>query len=187
MLAGTWLQQRVPGRAVALLFAGLLLVDRRRPRGPVIGALAVGFARRAASPGCSASAAASLFVPRSCSSSGLDQVDAEATSLLAIVPVALVGAWRQTATATCALRDALVLGVLAVPGAVAGVALVNALPERAVELAFAALLVFVAVRMLPASLSEEPDRAVQAPARRSAAAAARRRCAARPAPRCRRA
>ena len=26
---------------------------------------------------------------------GLSQVDAEATSLLAIIPVALVGAWRQ--------------------------------------------------------------------------------------------
>ena len=52
-------------------------------------------------------------------------------------------ALRQPATAR-----RLLLGALAAPGAVGGVAIVNAVPERAVELLFAALLVFVAVRML---------------------------------------
>ena len=79
---------------------------------------------------------------------GLAQVDAEATSLLAIVPVALVGAWRQHRYGNLRLRDAVVIGVLAIPGAVAGVALANALPERALELGFAALLVAVAVGLV---------------------------------------
>ena len=44
--------------------------------------------------------------------------------------------------------EAGLLGGLAIPGAVAGVAIVNVVPERAVELAFAALLVIVAARLV---------------------------------------
>ena len=79
---------------------------------------------------------------------GLAQVPAEATSLLAIVPVALVGAWRQFRYGNLRPLDSALLGGLAVPGAVGGVAIVNVVPERAVELAFAGLLVVVAVRLV---------------------------------------
>jgi uncharacterized membrane protein YfcA len=79
---------------------------------------------------------------------GLAQVPAEATSLLAIVPVALVGAWRQFRYGNLRPLDSALLGGLAVPGAVGGVAIVNIVPERAVELAFAGLLVIVAVRLV---------------------------------------
>ncbi len=89
-----------------------------------------------------------LFVPGLVLFLGLGQVDAEATSLLAIVPVALVGAWRQRAYGNVRVRAGLLVGALGGPSAVAGVALVNVVPERAVELAFAALLVFVAVRLV---------------------------------------
>jgi uncharacterized protein len=99
-----------------------------------------------------------LFIPGLVLLSGLSQVDAEATSLLAIVPVALVGAWRQAGYGNLRLRDGVVLGVLAVPGSIAGVALVNVLPERAVELAFAAFLVVVAARLAREALRAEPDR-----------------------------
>ena len=85
-----------------------------------------------------------LFVPALVLLLGLDQVDAEATSLLAIVPVALVGAWRQHRYGNVRVRDGLVIGLLAIPGALAGVVLVNALPERAIEYAFAALLIWIA-------------------------------------------
>jgi uncharacterized membrane protein YfcA len=74
----------------------------------------------------------------------LTQVDAEATSLLAIVPVAAVGAWRQHRYGNLRLGDALLVGVLAIPGAIVGVAVVNAIPERAVEISFAALQYYVA-------------------------------------------
>lgn len=79
---------------------------------------------------------------------GLGQVPAEATSLLAIVPVALIGAWRQHRYGNLRPLEAGLLGALAIPGAVAGVAIVNVVPERAVELAFAVLLVVVAARLV---------------------------------------
>jgi len=95
-----------------------------------------------------------LFVPALVLLLGLDQVDAEATSLLAIVPVAAVGAWRQHRYGNVRVRDGLVIGVLAIPGALVGVVLVNALPERAIEYAFAALLIWIAWTLGRGALSE---------------------------------
>ena len=89
-----------------------------------------------------------VFVPCLVILLGLNQVDAEATSLLAIVPVAIVGAYRQNAYGNLRLRDGLFVGALAVPFAAVGVVIVNVVPERAIELAFAALLVYVAVGLL---------------------------------------
>ena len=74
-----------------------------------------------------------LFVPGLVLGVGLSQVDAEATSLLAIVPVALLGAYRQHRYGNVRLHDGIVIGLLAIPGAVLGVALVNAIPERVIE------------------------------------------------------
>ena len=85
-----------------------------------------------------------LFVPALTIGLGLSQLDAEATSLLAIIPVALVGALRQRAHGNVDLRTAGVLGLLAVGGAAAGAALANAVPQRALEVGFACLLLFVA-------------------------------------------
>jgi uncharacterized protein len=95
-----------------------------------------------------------VFVPALVFLFGLNQVDAEATSLLAIVPVALVGAYRQSTYGNLRLRDGIVVGVLAVPFAALGVVIVNAIPERAVELAFAALLVYVAIGLLRSDVRE---------------------------------
>jgi uncharacterized membrane protein YfcA len=89
-----------------------------------------------------------LFVPALVLILGLSHVEAEATSLLAIVPVALVGAWRQHRYGNVRLREGAIIGALAIPGALLGVVLVNVLPERAVEIGFAGLLLFVAVQLL---------------------------------------
>lgn len=89
-----------------------------------------------------------LFVPALVLLLDLSQVDAEATSLLAIIPVALVGAWRQHGYGNLRLREGAIVGVLAVPGAALGVVLVNAIPERLVEVAFALLQLFVAAQLL---------------------------------------
>jgi uncharacterized protein len=88
-----------------------------------------------------------LFVPALVLFADLSHIDAEATSLLAIVPVALVGAWRQRAYGNVRVREGILVGVVALPGALAGVALANVLPERAVELGFAAVLVVIAVQL----------------------------------------
>ena len=94
-----------------------------------------------------------LFVPALTILLGHDQVGAEATSLLAIVPVALVGSWRQHGYGNLRMHDAAVLGLLSIAGVVAGVALANALPERALRIAFALLLLNVARQLLGRGLA----------------------------------
>lgn len=93
-----------------------------------------------------------LIVPALVVFAGLSQVDAEATSLLAIVPTALVGAWRQDRYGNVRRADALALGVLSVAGVAGGVALANVLPEHALRTAFAALLVVVAAQLARSAL-----------------------------------
>jgi uncharacterized membrane protein YfcA len=96
-----------------------------------------------------------LFVPALTVFLGLNQVDAEATSLLAIMPMAIVGAWRQYGYGNVRLRDGGVLGLGAVPGAVAGVAIVNVVPERIVQIAFACLMLVIAYRLVRGTPREE--------------------------------
>jgi uncharacterized membrane protein YfcA len=88
-----------------------------------------------------------LFVPALVLFADLNQVDAEATSLLAIVPVALVGAARQRAYGNVRLRDAALIGLLSAAGVALGVVVANAVPERALEVSFAALVLWVAARL----------------------------------------
>jgi uncharacterized protein len=78
-----------------------------------------------------------IFVPALVVFAGLSQLEAIATSLVAIVLVAVVGTLRQREYGNVRLRDGLVIGLLAPAGVLAGVVLANALPERALELSFA--------------------------------------------------
>ena len=94
----------------------------------------------------------SLFVPALVIFVGLSHVDAEATSLLAIVPVALVGAYRQQRYGNVVVRDAALLGVLALAGAAGGVVAANALPERALKTGFALVLLFAAWQLVRRAL-----------------------------------
>ena len=98
-----------------------------------------------------------LFVPALALGLGLSQIDAEATSLLAIIPVALVGAWRQHGHGNVDLRTALTLGVLALAGAGGGVAIANAVPERALEVGFAILILFVAAQLVRRAMAPVSD------------------------------
>ena len=52
-----------------------------------------------------------LFVPALTLALELSQVKAEATSLLAIIPVALMGAWRQHRYGNVEIRDGLIVGL----------------------------------------------------------------------------
>jgi uncharacterized membrane protein YfcA len=98
-----------------------------------------------------------LFVPGLALFVGLSQVDAEATSLLAIVPVALLGAYRQHRYGNVRVGDGLIVGLLAVPAAVAGVAIVNVLPQRVIEVGFACLLLLVAAQLARRGLTPPPN------------------------------
>lgn len=94
-----------------------------------------------------------LFVPAMVIFLGSSQLEAEATSLLVIVPMAIAGTWRQHRLGNVRIRDGLAMGVLALPGVIAGVALANALPERALELGFAAFALLVAAQLMRRVLS----------------------------------
>jgi uncharacterized membrane protein YfcA len=89
-----------------------------------------------------------LFVPALTLVLSLSQVKAEATSLLAIIPVALVGAARQYSYGNVRVRDGAVIGALSAVGVLGGVALANVLPQRALKIGFAVLLVVVAAQIL---------------------------------------
>ena len=78
---------------------------------------------------------------------GSSQLEAEATSLVVIVPMAIAGTLRQHRLGNVSVRDGLTMGVLSLPGVVAGVALANVLSERALELAFAAFALLVAAQL----------------------------------------
>jgi uncharacterized membrane protein YfcA len=95
-----------------------------------------------------------LLVPVLALVLGLDHVEAEATSLLAIIPVAAVGAWRQQGYGNLDVRTGLIVGVFAALSAIVGVALVNVLPVEAVRYAFGALMLYVAWRLGTSAISQ---------------------------------
>jgi uncharacterized membrane protein YfcA len=104
-----------------------------------------------------------LFVPGLVLFVGLHQVDAEATSLLAIVPTAMVGAWRQSRYGNVRLHDARVLGILSAAGAIGGVALANVLPTRVLEIAFGVLSLTIAAQLVYRTLRAPRPDAVHQP------------------------
>ena len=84
-----------------------------------------------------------LFVP-TLVALGLSQIEAEATSLLAILPTVAAGTWRQRRYGNVDRRAALTLGLASIAGAVVGVQIVTALPEDTLRRLFAVLLLGVA-------------------------------------------
>ena len=95
-----------------------------------------------------------LFVPALTLLLDQSQLDAEATSLLAIIPVAVVGAWRQHGYGNVRLRDGLAIGVLSAGRRGGRRGLANNVPERALEIGFACLLLFVARSLCGARFSQ---------------------------------
>lgn len=96
-----------------------------------------------------------LFVPALTIFLGFSQVEGESTSLLMIVIVALVGAYRQNGYGNLDLRDALVIGALSPLGVLIGVVAANELSQRALELSFAALALYVAYGLVRRAFSPQ--------------------------------
>ncbi len=88
-----------------------------------------------------------IFVPALALVLGLTQVVAEATSLLAIVPVAILGTWQQRRTGDVRVRDALIIGVGSVVTAILAAIVADRLPEDILRWMFIALMVIVAARI----------------------------------------
>jgi uncharacterized membrane protein YfcA len=89
-----------------------------------------------------------VFVPTLTIVLGLTQLHAEATSLLAIIPVAVLGSWRQTRAGTVRWRDATTIGLASVVSVVAGALVADAAPERLLRIGFAILLGLTAVQLV---------------------------------------
>jgi uncharacterized protein len=87
-----------------------------------------------------------LFVP-TLVALGLNHHEAIGTSLLAIVPTALVGTSRQLRYGNVRVRAALVLGAVAAGAAQGGVVLAEALSDATLRRLFAGLLVLVAAQI----------------------------------------
>ena len=98
-----------------------------------------------------------LFVPALAIFIGLSQVEAESTSLMMIVIVAAVGAYRQYGYGNLRVREALWIGVLSPVGVLLGVVIANEVPQRALELSFAALALFVAYTLVRRALAPDGE------------------------------
>ena len=98
-----------------------------------------------------------LFVPGLVIFVGLSQLEAESTSLLAIVFVAAVGAWRQRSYGNLRVRDGVLIGLLSPIGVLTGTALANAVTERTLELAFAGVQLFFAWSLARRALRRSDD------------------------------
>ena len=84
-----------------------------------------------------------LFVP-TLLGLGLGQLEAEATSLLAILPTAAVGAWRQHRYGNLRVRSAALLGIASVAGVGLGALIATSLPEHVLRRLFGLFLLLVA-------------------------------------------
>jgi uncharacterized protein len=89
-----------------------------------------------------------LFVPTLSLVVGLTHLEAQATSLAAIIPVVAVGAWRQDRYGNVRWRAALWIGLTSAVGVAAGVVLADSLSDDVLRRLFAALLLLVAARLL---------------------------------------
>ncbi len=87
-----------------------------------------------------------LFVPLLLAL-GLGQVEAAATSLLAIVPTAAVGAYRQSRYGNLRVRAALLIGAASIVGVEIGVRIATGLSEQTLRRLFGVLLIAVAVQL----------------------------------------
>ena len=88
-----------------------------------------------------------LFVP-TLIALGLNQVEAEATSLLAILPTVAAGTWRQARYGNVNWKSAGLIGLVSIAGVQAGVLVALALPEHVLRKLFAVLVLGVAAQLV---------------------------------------
>jgi uncharacterized membrane protein YfcA len=97
-----------------------------------------------------------LFVPALAFVYGLDQVPAEATSLVAILPTVVAGTWRQSRYGNVRWREAAIIGVTAIAGVEAGVRVATSIPEEVLRRLFGLLVLLIAAQL--AWRARKPDR-----------------------------
>ena len=88
-----------------------------------------------------------LFVP-TLVALGLGQLEAQGTSLLAILPTVLAGSWNQRRYGNLRVRSAVVVGLASIVGVEIAARAVVQLPEDTLRKLFAVLLFAVAVQLV---------------------------------------
>lgn len=161
LFAGLWLKDRLSTRALTTAFAALLvavatwLLVEQSAQGTHPD-LTVGRAAIVVGLGACAGVLAGLFgvgggilfVPALALIVGLSQSLATGTSLLAIIPVSIVGSWRQSRARTVRWRPAMTMGGVSALTAVGGALVNEYTPPRAIKIMFAGLLVFTATQLV---------------------------------------
>ena len=100
-----------------------------------------------------------VFVPAMTILLSKGQVEAEATSLMMIALVSVIGTWRQIGYGNVNLKDAAVIGLLSPVGVLIGVVVANSVPERALRIGFAMLALYMAWRLLKRVFKKDPPAA----------------------------
>jgi uncharacterized membrane protein YfcA len=89
-----------------------------------------------------------LFVPTLALVVGLGQLDAQATSLAAMIPVVAFGAWQQHKAGNVRWKAGAAVGAASVLGVIGGAALATSLDEELLRNLFALFLFTVAAQLL---------------------------------------
>jgi uncharacterized membrane protein YfcA len=89
-----------------------------------------------------------LFVPTLIILFGLGQVEAQATSLLAILPTVAAASWRQHIYGNARWRASVVIGTTAIVGVELGVLAAKAIPEQTLRRLFGVLVLIVAAQLV---------------------------------------
>ncbi|MFO7572464.1 MAG: sulfite exporter TauE/SafE family protein [Gaiellaceae bacterium] len=79
---------------------------------------------------------------------GLGQLEAQATSLLAILPTVAAGTWNQRRYGNLRARTALILGSVSIIGVEIGAQIATSLPETTLRRLFGVLLFAVAAQLV---------------------------------------
>jgi uncharacterized membrane protein YfcA len=88
-----------------------------------------------------------LFVP-TLVALGLGQLEAQGTSLLAILPTVLAGTWSQRRYGNLRVRTAIAVGLSSIVGVEVGARAVTGLPEATLRKLFAILLFAIAAQLV---------------------------------------
>jgi uncharacterized membrane protein YfcA len=89
-----------------------------------------------------------IFVPTLALVLGLTQLHAEASSLLAILPTAIVGTWRQRDYGNLDVRAAAVIGVASIVGVQGGVVVAESLSDSTLRRLFGVLLLITSAHIV---------------------------------------
>ena len=97
-----------------------------------------------------------LFVPTLALVVGLSQLDAQATSLAAMIPVVVFGSWQQHKAGNVRWKAGLAVGLASVIGVLGGAALATSLDDELLRNLFAVFLLFVAGQLLWSTRPVDP-------------------------------